>query len=292
TPKNWYTDEVIIEAQLLLAHRVAARLREKRAIWAYDLGNENSNCVVPPSREAAIRWLEAISSEIRSVDRQRAITIGLHMEDLEEDRNLGPAEAARVSDFLSMHGYPMYAPWAHGPTDEMLLPFLGAITRWLSGAPNLDVLFEEFGAPTVHDAGMRAGIVRRLDAPPRPTAKGVPVLQEEEARLFTCRALNELHQFGFLGAMLWCYGDYGARLWSRPPLDLAPHERSFGLWRSDHSPKPAVATVQRLTGADRRPWQDGYGWINVKPSEFYGSPRENIRNLYLRFRTLGTWVIP
>jgi hypothetical protein len=51
------------------------------------------------------------------------------MEDLEEDRQLGPSEASDVCDLVCMHGYPIYARWADGPTDDLLLPFLARITR-------------------------------------------------------------------------------------------------------------------------------------------------------------------
>ena len=68
------------------------------------------------------------------------------MEDLEEDRYLGPGEAARVCDFLCMHGYPIYAKRAASSTAALLLSFLGLITHWLGGK---DVLFAEFGAPTM-----------------------------------------------------------------------------------------------------------------------------------------------
>jgi endo-1,4-beta-mannosidase len=129
--KNWYGDPAVTQAQALLAREVAAALAYHPAVWAYDLGNENSNCVRPPTREAAEAWLETIAGAIRRADSSTKITIGLHMEDLEEDRRLGPKEAARVCDFLCMHGYPIYAEWARGATDEMLLPFLGLMTRWL-----------------------------------------------------------------------------------------------------------------------------------------------------------------
>ena len=95
------------------------------------MGNENSNGVVPSSRAAAVAWLEAIANAIRAVDTTHPITLGLHMEDLEEDRCLGPGEAARVCDLLCMHGYPIYAAWAASATDALMLPFLGLITRWL-----------------------------------------------------------------------------------------------------------------------------------------------------------------
>lgn len=263
--KNWYTDSNILKAQCLLAREVASALGQHPALWAYDLGNENSNCVVPPSRDSAINWLEEITGEIRKVDSTHAITIGLHMEDLEEDRNLGPAEAGRVCDFLCMHGYPIYANWAASETDAMLLPFLGLITRWLGGR---DVLFEEFGSPAV-----------KHPRPGRPT-----LLSEEQAAKFTRDATESLHGFGFMGAMLWCYGDYAKWLWSWPPLDSTEHERYFGLWRADHSPKPAVAEIKRFEAIERLQPFDDFGWIDIEPREFYRNPRVNLAKLYARFR--------
>ena len=58
--------------------------------------------------------------------------------------------------------------------------------------------------------------------------------------------------------MLWCYTDYDPAIWEKPPLDLAVHERSFGLWRADGSPKPSVAAVAAFTGAVRVDSPDDY----------------------------------
>ena len=87
-----------------------------------------------------------MASAIRAADATAMVTTGLHMEDLEHDRHLGPHEAAQVCDFLTMHGYPIYADWAEGGTDDRLVPFLAEVTRWLGGGR--DVLFSEFGLPT------------------------------------------------------------------------------------------------------------------------------------------------
>ena len=84
------------------------------------------------------------------------------MEDLSRTGNLGPREAAEVCDFLTMHGYPGYATWADGPTDERLLPFLAQITRWLGGGA--EVLFSEFGVPTTCARARRAACRRRARA--------------------------------------------------------------------------------------------------------------------------------
>jgi endo-1,4-beta-mannosidase len=267
--KNWFSDEAVRTAQAHLAREVAAALRDHPALWAYDLGNENSNCVVPPSRELGIAWLEVMASAIKSVDASHPITIGLHMEDLEEDRHLGPREAARVCDFLCMHGYPIYADWARSSTDAGLLPFLGLITQWLGGR---DVLFEEFGAPTIPRQGLPASEVSRLK-----------LLSEAEAASYTRRALNGLREFGFTGAMLWCFGDYTEAIWNAPPLDEARHERSFGLWRADHSEKPVLAEIKRVAGVERQPAHEDFQWIDMAADEFYNNPRDNLRRLYQKY---------
>jgi hypothetical protein len=219
-----------------------------------------------------VAWLETIAGAIRKADSSTKITMGLHMEDLEEDRRLGPKEAARVCDFLCMHGYPIYAEWARGSTDEMLLPFLGLMTRWLGGK---DVLLEEFGAPTRPREELRGA---RAAA-----ASDIPLLEEEEAAQYTRRALAALRRFGMTGAMLWCFGDYDERLWAEPPLDEAAHERFFGLWRGDHSAKPALLAVESMARSAVRERCDDFGWIDVTAEEFYLNPRAALPRLYRVF---------
>jgi len=266
--RNWYTDAGVIEAQRLLAAEAAAALRGHEAIWAWDLGNENSNCVLPPSRESARAWLAQMTGAIRGADDRALVTIGLHMEDLEEDRRLGPREAAQSCDFLSMHGYPIYASWADGPTDEHLLPFLARVTRWLGGGK--DVLFGEFGLPTYRSS--------RTTRDPR-------LVDEESAAAYTRSALEALRDAGCLGAMLWCYSDYDQARWSRPPLDLARHERSFGLWRSDGTPKPSVAAISAFTGMSRCDRDDCDDWLDIGPDTFLRDPAVQLPRLYRRYRS-------
>jgi endo-1,4-beta-mannosidase len=266
--RNWYADPVVADAQALLASEVAAALAGHDALWAWDLGNENSNCVVPPSRDAARAWLTAISAAIRAVDETATVTVGLHMEDIAEDRLLGPHDTTGVCDFLSMHGYPIYARWAEGPTDDQLLPFLARMTRWLGD--EREILFSEFGLPTFRH-GERQG--------------SALLVEEAAAAAYTARALDGLRRGGCLGAMLWCYSDYDPALWDGPPLDLAFHERSFGLWRADGSPKPAVAAIAAFIGADRcATASDDDTWIDLDRDAFYLDPSAQLPRLYRRYR--------
>jgi endo-1,4-beta-mannosidase len=269
--RNWYADEEIATAQALLAREAAAALAGHQALWGWDLGNENSNCVVPPSRTSARRWLERITGAIRAADQTALVTVGLHMEDLEEDRRLGPREASEACDFLSMHGYPIYASWAAGPTDEHLLPFLADVSCWLGNGR--DVLFSEFGLPT-----FRGGDDRGEEQ-----ASSL-LVDEEVAAAYTQRALTALRRAGCIGAMVWCYTDYDPAIWANPPLDVAVHERSFGLWRADGSPKPVVAAVQAFAETSRLDVTHDCEWIDIDPDEFYTDPRLHLTRLYHRYR--------
>ena len=262
----WFTDRDVTDAQQLLAGESAQALSGHPALWAWDLGNENSNCSIPPDRASGRAWLDRMAGAIRSADRSAAITIGLHMEDLEQDRRIGPAEAAEVCDFLTMHGYPIYAPWAAGPTDEHLLGFLTQVTRWLGA--EADLLFSEFGLPTRGSGG-----------DPQPM-----LVDEADAADYTDRALTDLRGAGATGAMLWCANDYDPAIWNEPPLDEATHERSFGLWRSDGSPKPAVPTITAHRGLAVRPAPVDRSWIDIEPGQFYTAGGSQLARLYERYR--------
>ncbi|MGB8330146.1 MAG: hypothetical protein WCE62_08445, partial [Polyangiales bacterium] len=50
---NWYSDASIVRAQSSLAREAAGALAGHPALWAWDLGNENSNCAVPPDKGSA-----------------------------------------------------------------------------------------------------------------------------------------------------------------------------------------------------------------------------------------------
>jgi endo-1,4-beta-mannosidase len=274
--RNWYTDRVVLVAQSLCASELARALAGHDALWAWDLGNENSNCVIPPSREQAQSWLSRMSDAIHEADAGALVTVGLHMEDLEQNRKLGPPEAATVCDFLTMHGYPGYAPWARGPTDEQLLPFLARVTRWLGAGA--EVLFSEFGVPTYRpgdDDGERA----QENCP-------TVLVEEQTAAAYIDRSLSALLESGCTGAFLWCYSDYVREIWDRPPLDIAIHERSFGLWRADGSPKPALAAIERLAqlaAAPRPQPSEGAAWIDIDQDEFYREPGSHLPRLYRRY---------
>ena len=262
--RNWYSDGELVAAQERLATAVVGALSGHPAVWAWDLGNENSNCTVPPDTSTAEGWLQRMTAAVRRADPGRLVTVGIHMEDLEEDRGIGPAEVARWCDFVSMHGYPIYADWAAGPTDDRLVPFLGLITRWLAGGAS--VLFEEFGLPTIPAAGQASSIA----------------VDEDLAATYTGAVLDTLWAEGSMGALLWCFSDYATTLFNSAPLDSSIHERTFGLWRADGAPKPAVAQVSARSGRNRKSPGDP-SWLDIGPEEFLTDRKAQLARLYRRY---------
>lgn len=109
------------------------------------------------------------------------------------------------------------------------------------------------------------------------------LVDEETAAAYTARALDGLRQAGCGGALLWCFADYAATLHRRPPFDEARHERSFGLWRSDGSAKPAVAEITRRAGARWRSPPAERAWLDIGAEESLADRTGQLTRLYRRY---------
>lgn len=273
--RDCYSDEEVIQAQAFQITSVCDHIHAHEALYGYDLGNENSNFTIPPDRDHACRWLDIMTSAIRQHSPGKSVTIGMHSEDLEQNRQMWPQDAARYCDYLCMHGYPSYLAWVKDPFDAHTLPFLATVTEWLGGKP---VLLQEFGAPTCRSSREReeASILSLY-----------PLFDEEPVRNFYFQAIELLQQEHCLGALAWCFADYHPHLWDRPPLDRRVHERYFGLFRSDHSAKPAIEAFHarrpyisaQTTIEVRHPWLKDFDRDN-----YYTDPIGHLSAMYDRYR--------
>lgn len=268
--RNWYHDQLVSEAQLFQAAEVSRALAGHPAVRVYDLGNENSNCCVPAERQQGREWLSQMRDCILAHHPGSYVTLGMHAEDLEEDRHIWPQDAACSCDFLCMHGYPFYLSWA-APEDVYVLPFLGIITAWLGGKP---VLFQEFGVPS--QTGQEG---QRLDQ-----VAAIPCWTEQRSETYYQRAVRLLWEAGMLGAFGWCFADYHHDLYKYPPLNENIHERYFGLTRWDGSVKPAL----RMLGNTREiPVQNTSvpEWLeNEDRDHFYDQPQFNLSRLFAQYK--------
>jgi endo-1,4-beta-mannosidase len=95
--------------------------------------------------------------------------------------------------------------------------------------------------------------------------------------------LERLVRTGAAGAYGWCYGDYDAALFDRPPFATAVRERTFGLVRPDGREKPAADVFRAL-----RKRRDGGTLItsavpralDVSADEYYQAPASHFERLY------------
>ena len=114
------------------------------------------------------------------------------------------------------------------------------------------------------------------------------MIEEVEAAEYVRRVLPGLREAGATGAMLWCFSDYHPATFEHPPLDEAVHERSFGLWRADGSPKPALDVVRSFAGATRLPALDRERWIDIDAERYWERPGVELPRLYQRYLAMTT----
>ncbi|MEO6834920.1 MAG: hypothetical protein ABI231_03320 [Candidatus Tumulicola sp.] len=279
---DFYADPPLLAAQVLFARSVGERAREHPALWCWDLGNEFSNLREPATPDAAAQWSLRLTETLREASSGN-VTGGMHGEDLERDRHIRPSSIARPWSFASMHGYSVYSSFSRGRLDTNVVPFLAQLQASCSGRP---VVFTELGNPTCPP-----GTVSPYDRVPLPgeapqKAGALPhdaapyaCLSEDEMAQYAYGTIDRLHARGALGALWWCWADYDRALAALPPFDLAPHELSFGIVRSDGAYKPVAHALARIAREERRVAATPPASI-VGESAYYASLPNGIFDLY------------
>ena len=278
---NTYTEPFVIEAEKLQLRTVCGALKDHPAVWAYSLGNEPDLFCRPPDAPSGRRWVAEMVRTIKSVDPARPVLIGLHTASIDGDVGLRVDDIAKETDVSVMHGYSIYHTLARQPLDPDYVPFTAGLTATLAGRP---VLYEEFGINTNWpDAPSHWSPLTNWDN----TTRKVFFASEDDAAAYYAGVLPRLQRMGCLGAFAWCFPDYAPVLWDRPPCDLQPFERFFGLFRADGSIKPMGQVVRDfarsapLVGpAERRVP------LPVTPDEYYRDPSKHLRAMYERFGRL------
>jgi endo-1,4-beta-mannosidase len=276
----------LLDAQLVFARAAGARLREHPAVLAWDLGNEFSNLREPASAQDAAEWSRRLTAALQE-SSGIAVTAGTHGEDLTRDRALRLSSLCAPFAFATMHGYPVYSAFSRSRSDPEVVPFLSLLASSFSHKP---LLFTELGNPTCPPGKFSPfERVALPDEPPNPTmSEHDPVfatyacLTEDEMVPYCTSVLDRLHADGRLGAYWWCWADYAAELRGEPPFDQAPHELSFGIVRSDGSPKP-VATAVAAFAREQRTVRMPADMPLIAEVYYYRTLPQSTRTLYDAF---------
>lgn len=283
-PADLYADPTVLRSQAMLVETCARALAGDHAIRAFDLTNEIDDAQRPRSREAGREWASLLANTVRHVAPGVPIQIGAHLPSLSATNNMRIDDLAAIADEDVMHAYPLYSDVARSFLDPELVPFSCALTARVADRARRP-LMQEFGLCTAPPGAAARTITDDFLGQPRDQY----LASEEDAAAYYEAVLGRLVNTGAAGAYAWCYGDYDARLFDRPPLATAVRERTFGLVRADASEKPA-AGVFRAFRARRDAGAlipgDVPNVLDVSVDEYYRAPDAHFARLY------AGWVSP
>ena len=91
-------------------------------------------------------------------------------------------------------------------------------------------------------------------------------------------------------ALAWCYSDYAPPLWALPPLKQNIHERYFGLFLHDGSPKKQLQAFHPSNWQDLRGGsQDNWSWLeDFDPDNFYIDPPQQLTAMFAAYHNALT----
>lgn len=281
-PADLYTDFTVLRSQALLVETCArALVNGGRTIRAFDLTNEIDDAQRPQSRADAVRWASFLADTIRRTTPGAPIQIGAHLPSLTAANNMRIDDLADIADEDVMHAYPLYSDVARSPLDPELVPFSCALTAALAGRARRP-LMQEFGLCTAPPGDPGRTIVDAFLGQPREQY----LASEDEGAEYYESVLARLLATGAAGAYAWCYADYDARLFDRPPFDAAVRERTFGLVRANGTEKPAAGVFRALRArrdAGLVVQGDVPNVLDVTADEYYAAPEQHFARLYERW---------
>jgi endo-1,4-beta-mannosidase len=277
-----YSDQGVVRSQTMLASACASALAGDASLRAIDIANEIDDAQRPQSREASRAWTSAMADAIRCAAPSVPVRIGAHLPSLTTENHMRVDDLASVLDEDVMHAYPLYSQYARSFLDAELVPFACALTAGLS-RKDRPTLMQEFGLCTAPQGSEGITITDEFLGEPRTQY----LASEQEGAEYYHAVVNRLVQTGAAGAYAWCYADYDARLFTRPPLDRAIRERTFGLVRADGTEKPAAqvfrAFRQRRDNGDLVRG-DTPRVLDTSADEYYHAPATHFERLY------GKWI--
>jgi len=218
--KDVISDPAAVMWQTRFVKYFVEKLRDRKAIVAWDLGNECNCMSQKKTQEEFYNWMDHIAMAVRSQDATRPVVSGMHGLKTDEQAAVPIRLNGELMDVLCTHPYSFYVSGcgkeafntmrtALHPTAESLL------YRDLGGKPCFIEEVGNLGAACTSDARTAAGM---------------------RTTLFSAWA-NDLK-----GCLWWCNSDQ--EVLAFPPYDLTANERELGLLRQDYTPKPVMKEMK------------------------------------------------
>jgi len=231
-PRNLYTNGLILGAEKLLLSEVVKNTLHHKSIYAWDLSNEIDNIQAPTDQEAE-SWEKEMLKVVKEIDPNHPITHGVH---IKERRGYGfPLKVMGLDDLVSVHSYPMYEGKEATDSDHVL----GTIN--LAGVTKKPIILAEFGVATNPE-----NKEEKIHLKWASREWDQPFVTEESQASYLKETIQKAKDAGCVAALSWCWSDYNPKLFKALPFNYLIHERYFGLFRADGSPKPAATALKSL----------------------------------------------
>lgn len=219
--KNVLTDPVALYFEQLFIKGFVNRFKNRKTIYAWDLGNECNCMAETKDRFEAVSWAATISNAIHAADPERAVVSGMHSLTLDGNWRIG--DQAEFTDILTTHPYPLWCK--HTTMDEMLsvrtTMHATAQTKWYSDIGNKPCIAEEIGT------------------------MGPMVCSDENAANFMRLNLFSLWANGAGGVMWWCNHDQNEL--KTFPYSVNMIEQELGLVDKNETPKPVLKEIKKFS---------------------------------------------
>ncbi len=197
------------------------RFRDKKAIYAWDHGNECHCMGNAPDFVAAESWTQMISNAIYAQDRSRPVLSGVHNLSLNGIWRI--AGQAAHTDMLVSHPYPYWG--IHTKNDRVsyirTMLYAAAQSRLYSDIGGKPCLVEEIGT------------------------MGPSVCSEELAADYLRGNFFSIYANGGEGLLWWCASDQDHLMTA--PYTWTMVENELGMMTGDGKPKPVLTRMKELS---------------------------------------------
>lgn len=219
--KNLFTDPVALRFELKFIEGFVKRIKNKSAVYAWNLGNECNNLTDTNDYNVAQSWTGIICNAIRANDRSRMIVSGMHGLSLDGPWRI--EDQADYTDMLTTHPYPYFVPHCTKDDFSSMRTLLHATTetKYYSDVGHKPCLVEEIGT------------------------LGNMMCDEETAAGFLRVNMLSNWAHGSPGVLWWCANDQ--MMLETPPYCWNMCEVELGMLDRNRTPKPVLCEMKKFS---------------------------------------------
>ncbi len=220
--KNVITDPTALYFEQLFIKGFVSRFKNRKAIYAWDLGNE-CNCMGEADRIQAVNWTATVANAIRAEDSTRDVVSGMHGLELKAGSTWMMHDQAMWNDILTTHPYPYWCAYTRNDDALSLRTLMHATAqnKYYSECTNKPCLAEEIGT------------------------MGPMIASNDASARFLRVNLFSLWSNDSAGLMWWCAHEQ--TMLTAFPYSTNMVEVELGLLNADRSPKPAMLEIKKFS---------------------------------------------